>query len=316
MQAADEANEADRLSLAHDLAMDVRGTSGRRRSAPVRSVFVRDIGGERRAPLTRLVGGGGRGHEVALKLYLSLIWRSAAAPYATKVPARRWAELLALPSPDTQGARRISAALRTLADLKLVTYKLRAGEAPEVTLLHESGSGDPYIPPRGGGGDRYFHVSDELWVEGGLHQLTAPGVAMLLAVLVDQSTPGAPVWWATSIFEGRFGMSAATRSRGTKQLIDAGLLMVSRKPVSTSPSSAFSADRMRNEYRVIGAALYTTLPDQGQKAGAEGGREPQVKKAALAPLLPAAAAVPVRRRPQRRGTGNRSADVAPARGSE
>ena len=250
----------DRLKLSRELALDIRKTSGRRTSAPVRSPFARDLAGGKAAPLARLVARGGRGHEVALKLYLSLLWRSAAPPFETAIPARRWAELLALPDPGGRGARRIGDAIKTLVSLKLITSTAQPGTTPKLTLLHESGSGDPYTLPRGAG-DRYFHVPDKLWVSGKLQGLTAPGIAMLLAVLVDQSAPGAPVWWATTVFEGRFGLSPATRSRGTTQLVDAGLLIVKRRPISTSPTRAFASDRVRNEYRVIGEAVFGT-PDE------------------------------------------------------
>ncbi|MGK2321231.1 hypothetical protein [Gordonia rhizosphera] len=252
----------ERLDLARTLAEEIRKTSGRRRSAPVRSTFVRDVGGQKSAPLAKLVSGGGRGHDVALKLYLSLLWRSAKEPFATAIPARRWAELLALPDPSGRGARRVSDAVKTLTSLQLIDSTAQPGAAPKLTLLHESGNGDPYIPPRGAAGDRYFHVPDDLWITGSLQTLSAPAIAMLLAVLVDQSTPGAPVWWATSVFEGRFGLSPATRSRGTKQLVEAKLLTVKRKPISTSPTRTFTADRVRNEYCVTGPALYgTTSPE-------------------------------------------------------
>jgi hypothetical protein len=87
-----------------------------------------------------------------------------------------------------------------------------------------------------------------------MQDLSAPAIAMLLAVLVDQKGPGAEVWWAVSVFHGRFGLSPATRARGTRELVREGLLRVKRAPVTTSKGRNFAADRVRNVYSVAGAA--------------------------------------------------------------
>lgn len=243
-----------RVELACQHAAEIDESASRRRSAPVRAEFVRDLGGSGGTPLAHLVQVGGRGGGVALRLYLSLIWRSSADPFTTSLPARKWAELLALPDPAGRGARRIVDALKTLKETRLISVERRAGDTSVVTLLHESGSGAPYSLPRGDQGERYLQVPSRLWLNGELHELSAPGVAMLLAVLVDQTAPGEPVWWATSVFHGRFGLSPATRARGTKELVTAGLLDVRRAPISTARGRSFAAERVRNVYSVTGAA--------------------------------------------------------------
>ena len=207
--------------------------------------------------MARLVGMRGRGGEVPLKLLIALIWRSAAPPFNTAISARKWAELLALPDPAHLGARRVTDALKTLEEHQLVTLEKRRGESSVVTLLDESGSGEAYTLPRGSG-DRYFHLPAELWLTGKIQGLSAPAIGMLMAVLVDQDpgNPGQPVWWSTKVFPQKFGISPSSRSRGTNELIDAGLLSTKRVPIPTSANrESFSEERVRNLYYPLGEAL-------------------------------------------------------------
>ncbi|NEW36883.1 hypothetical protein GV791_30670, partial [Nocardia cyriacigeorgica] len=110
----------------------------------------------RKAPLARLIGAGGRGGAVAVKLYLALIWRSASPPHDTDLPARKWAQLLGLPEPETKGARRISDALRTLEAQRLVQVIREPGEPSIVRILDESGNGAAYELPS----TAYHHAQD------------------------------------------------------------------------------------------------------------------------------------------------------------
>ena len=255
-----------RIELSRALAAEIDHSSARRRSVPVRSVFARDMTGQHAAPMAKLVAIGGRGGEVLLKLYLALIWRSSGEPFSTAIPARKWAELLALPEPSTNGARRVTDAVKTLQEHNLIAVEHRRGDPSVITLLHESGHGQPYFIPRGGNDDRYFHIPAKMWVSGQLQRLTAPGLAVLMAVLSEQSQPGAPVWWSTTRFAGRFGVSPATRARGTRELRAAGLLAVTRRSVTTSPGKSFAAERVRNVYMVAGEARLEPATQQQVKA--------------------------------------------------
>lgn len=263
-------NMGDPLKLSRQHAADIDQSSGRRRSVPIRSIFSRDMAGEAAAPMAQLVRVGGRGGAVLLKLYVALIWRSSAAPFDSALPARKWAELLALPDPANGGARRITEAIKTLEAHRLISAEYRPGEPSRITLLHESGSGAQYSLPRGGAGDHYFQIPAQMWLDGDIQRLSAPGLAMLMAVLTDQSHPGATVWWSTTRFPGRFGLSPATRSRGTKELVDAGLLAVQRKSISTTGRS-FAVERVRKIYAVSGSAVLTEVkavkaPGRGRRA--------------------------------------------------
>ncbi|GAB3866285.1 hypothetical protein GCM10029963_78450 [Micromonospora andamanensis] len=119
---------------------------GKRAGAPVRNVFVSALGDEV-PPLAALLRGGGRGGVVRVKLYLSLLWVCAAAPYQASYPARAWAALLGLPDYETKGVRRIHEATRDLMDHQFIVAQDRGGQPSLLTLLDESGAGEIYLPP-------------------------------------------------------------------------------------------------------------------------------------------------------------------------
>jgi hypothetical protein len=271
------------FDLACRLAEEIDRSSGNRRGVPVRWAFARDLDGNLgNAPMGRLVGLGGRGGEVPLKLYLALIWRSSKEPFATLHPARKWAELLALPNPSKNGARRIKDALKTLAEHNLITLEQRRGESSIVTLLRDDGSSRPYTVPRGEkleGEERkdvYFLIPAEIWTTGKLQRLSAAAVAMLIAVL-SWKKRGQDVWWSTEMFPAQYGLSPATRARGTAELVEAGLLEVDRKLIPPKASKAFTVDRVRNIYRVINEALPKKSED-GQAAGATATKKVETKR--------------------------------------
>src|SRR5690349_10721147 len=88
---------------------DFLGANRRRAGAPVRTAFVIAEEGRVRPPMAELLssttgsGGGGRGGQVRLKLYLSLLWVCAKAPYEAIRPARAWAALLGLEDIEGRG---------------------------------------------------------------------------------------------------------------------------------------------------------------------------------------------------------------------
>lgn len=271
------------------LAVEIDQTSFTRRSVPVRPAFARDLKETKAAPMGKLIAMGGRGGEVPLKLYLALIWRSSKKPFTTDYSVRKWAELLALPDPSKNGARRVADALKTLADHNLITVQHRRGEPSVVTLLREDGSGKPYSVPRGDNGDYYFQIPAQLWTTGQLQRLSTPGLAMLMAVLAEQKSdkPEEPVWWSTTRFPGRFALSSATRARGTGELVEAGLLEVERKSMPPTPGKNFAVDRVRQTYRVTGVALLAAAvvaqPDFPRPEKAPKRRRPAARAAAISP---------------------------------
>ena len=248
----------------------------RRTDIPLRTRFIRDLdassGETADTPLKRLVRAGDS-DGLTLRLYLALLWRCSAPPYETEIPARMWAELLALPEPMQPQQRRIAHALRRLEDQKLITVtRTKPGKAPTITLLDEAGDGTEYAPPRGSKDphDRWVKVPVSLWQNERFHTLTTPGLAMLLAILADRSSEAAPLWWTVEVFTRRIGLTPSTRSRGTKELHAAGLLKLGRERVSRT--DRFAPEQVRNTYTLTlepetATTQLLTPPDMGLRRG-------------------------------------------------
>lgn len=253
-------------------AQAIRDGSARRLNIPVRDSFVlKNPENKEPPPLSQIVSRGGRGGVVALKLYLALIWKCAAEPYETEIPARRWAELLALEDPKTKGARRISKALDLLEELQLVSLYRRPGTVSVVTLLDESGDGSRYIPAPTANAkvqkarDRYFKISTALWTSESayIQRMSSAGLAMLLILLQsgagqkdEKKSFGKEVWWSVTRYQERYAISPAMRSRGTKELSNLGLLNVQRQSLpTTGQKESFAPERVRNMYQLHGEAL-------------------------------------------------------------
>lgn len=238
-------------------------SSGRREHTPIRKAFAL-APDDSVPPLAQLVSTKGRGGSVVVKLYLALVWRCSKPPFDTNISARHWAALLGLDDPNAGGSRRVHAALRRLEDLRLVRLDRRRGEAPLITILRESGSGDAYTLPSTSyvtsAGDEkekhlYFKVPKGLWTSGHLQAMSASALAMLLVVLAESNdTPGKKVWWSTEVFPARYKISPAMRARGTRELVQRRLLLVTKQLVSSNPKRAFSRERVRNLYELINEA--------------------------------------------------------------
>ncbi len=253
-----------------DAARVIAESSGRRLDTPVRKSFVRS-GAETRPPLADLYAGG-RSGAVAVKLYLALLWRCASPPYSTDKPARAWATLLDLPDPAGRGARRVKAAMKALAARQLVSIAEQPGQPNVVTLLDEGGLARRYALPsssytravaRGAKRDRldrevYFKVSTTLWTQGYLQQLTGAGLVMLLILLAEQAGQGKEVWISPAAFAERYNISHKTRTNGTKDLVQLGLLTIRREPLAAKPNaSVFDPRKVRNVYRLTARAQDT-----------------------------------------------------------
>ncbi|MCM0616461.1 hypothetical protein MOD31_10530 [Paenarthrobacter sp. TYUT067] len=258
------------LSVSKTLAEALDQDSGRRKAIPIRKSFVRaEKGTENPPPLAELVKRGGRGGGVIVKMYLALVWRCSGGDFDTDISARVWARLLALEDPNFKGARRISKAIKTLEDCRLVSVSPRRGEPSLITLLDESGDETPYALPSTAytskklRRDIYFKVPTTLWTEGFIQRMSAPALTMLLILLAEQSgeaspgeTDGKEVWWSTERFPQQYSVSPSMRSRGTKDLRDMGLLYVERSSVASPGNKrTFARERVRNVYRLQNQAL-------------------------------------------------------------
>lgn len=230
------------------------GAKRRDAGAPVRTTFVADDREGAKPTMARLLsssptGGGGRGGQLRLKLYLSLLWVCAAAPYEAVRPARAWAALLGLEDPEGRGSRRVQETLRELQERNLVRLRNRGGAATGVTVLVEWGDGQPYEPPsetynraKKAGyqsqqliGHRYFRVPSTLWTSGLITELNGPALAMLLVLRCEQQgKDGSPVWFSPDRAASRFGLSESTRRQGLQKLRELGLVVTTTMKLSES----------------------------------------------------------------------------------
>ena len=255
-------------------AREIAGTSGRRAHTPVRKSFVRSDRESSTAPMGVLLKTGGRGGGVSIKLMLALLWRCSSTPHSTQVSARQWASLLGLADPARLGARRVADALGALEGRGLITVTRRRGEPSLVQLREESGSGDEYRIPstaytKAVAEDKqrhlYFKVPTPLWTNGHIQAMSTPALAMLLIILAEQGGDAKEVWWSTEVFPARYSISPATRAKGTRELVERGLLVLTKRLVSdsTAARSSFASERVRNVYRLTGDALLPPASPSG-----------------------------------------------------
>lgn len=252
-----------------DRADEVQDWAGKRISAPVRKWFVRSLDGK--TPMLSVLysgtGGGGRSGYVSIKALLSLIWKTSKPPFETVVTAPALAELLDLPDPAGKGARRARDALKTLAAANLIRLVPRPGTSALIELMNETGSGEEYSLPSTDfvlsqrmkphqksvtNPDLYFQIPAELWTEGFLQTLKGPGLVMLLILLSEEANKK-PVWFGGTEFLDRYQISSSTRTKGSKELADLGMLTITSVPLpQTRGGSTFEQKRRRYEYRLKG----------------------------------------------------------------
>lgn len=204
-------------------------------------------------PLARMLRGG-RGGEVRLKLYLTMILIAAKPPHGIEnIPARVWAELHNLDDPSGLGARRISDALRWLAEHQYVSLSSHRGVPPTVQLRSALGDGGKFDRGRG----VYVSVPVGLWEHHWITQLSGTGLTLLLVLLdlqggrKESSPPSLP-----GPLRHRYGLSDDTWSRGTRELREVGLLQVRKQPYGRD----FDFRRMRNTYWIDKAMLSEPIP--------------------------------------------------------
>jgi hypothetical protein len=192
-------------------------------------------------PLARFIRGG-RGGEVRLKLYLTIMLIAVRPPHdIDNVPARAWAETLDLADPPGLGARRIADALHWLAENNFVTLNSRRGRPPVVRLLSVLGDGQPFDRGR----KVYVRVPIGLWRNFWINRLSGTGLALLLVLLdlqsaIDRQTPPA----LPGAMRRRYGLSSDSWTRGSRELQDLGLLEIAKQVHGRD----FDAKRVRNTY--------------------------------------------------------------------
>lgn len=256
---------ASELGRAREVATDVALSLGRRRrdsGAPVRKLFVAAREPfENTPPMADLLHGG-RSGQVRLKLYLSVLWRTAKEPFEVSSPARVWAELLGLPDPGGNGERRIRQAMRDLSDRRLLKVRSRGGQPSVLQPLNEAGEGKRYSLPstayqKQKSADpghlwrhEYFKIPSALWTGGYLPRLSGPGLAMLLVLLSQQRQHLPQVWIVRSTADQQFGLSERTRNKGLDELRTLDLISTEMASIDDQ-GRTFGFSRRRNVHTVL-----------------------------------------------------------------
>ncbi|MGW3669136.1 hypothetical protein [Streptomyces sp. NPDC005141] len=94
---------------------------------------------------------------------------------------------------------------------------------------------------------RYIQIPQTFWTRGHIAVLSGAAVAMFLALLCENGgiSEEVPLWFSPREAEGRFVLSEDTRSKGLRELGDAGLVATKRRPVNETDFQA-AALYMRN----------------------------------------------------------------------
>jgi hypothetical protein len=258
--AEDDASRRARHAEARRLARQAVAKSKRSTGVQFAPHFVRDDAQQAAPPLARMLRGG-RGGAVRLKLYLTMTLIAVRAPHEIKpLNGRAWAELLDLPDPAGNGARRVADALTVLQTMRLIEVTRRAGHAPDVQLRSSDGRGKRYSWQ----GKRYISLPLHFWEEGWIHRLSGTAVALLLVLLDLQggrSSSDPPYLIGSQ--RGRYALSDDTWTRATAELVREGLLTVSRVPQGQD----FDYRRLRNTYWLSTAGLATPPAEAAELDG-------------------------------------------------
>lgn len=134
------------------------------------------------------------------------------------LPLATWARLL---STDTKPCttRTVSAALRTLRDMKLLEFSGPPSQ-PIITLKRENGSGDPLPPRKADEGRGFFTIPFEFWLDGHAGSLSLPAKAMLLIILKETQDPQGRLTFSMPVARAQswYGISERSAERGYVEL--------------------------------------------------------------------------------------------------
>jgi hypothetical protein len=249
--------------------MGLANKRARKRKTTIRHTFIglKRLSAERSSdhPPLALLLRATKGGAVRLKFYLAVLWQAGGGDERHSVtwPARAWAALLDLPDPERRGDRRIRDAIRALEHARLLTANREPGQPIQLSLRRDDGSGELYTNPgeaahaakEAGAFDRselFVQLAPGFWTRGWALVLSAPGVAMLLVMLMlTENGAKKGIWINPTQARSRFGLSEDTWTRGVVELRGHGLLETRKKPVSED----FGWRRVRNTYTLNPARL-------------------------------------------------------------
>lgn len=246
--------------------------------AKIRHVFVQlpPTGGKGSQPsmLPQLK----RNHRAAV-LYLALLsnwpWlRRQAEP----LPAATWIRFLRSDQPNalTWTPQSLSHAWGVLEDLNLV-MRPRKGRLLNIRPLKEDGSGEEYFSPTGTGGDSYFVLPKQFWLDQHHGILGWPEFAVLL-ILLKETGRNPVTELAIDRAQRYYGISRTTAEAGLSGLRDQALLMSNERRVTDVDHP--EGRRLTSLHRLVGP--YSTKARQELRTAAnrsvEQQRERQLKK--------------------------------------
>lgn len=228
--------------------------------------FVSSLDPETPPPLARLIQGG-RGGEVRLRLYLSMVMMATAAPFDIKRPPtpQAWSRLLALPKES--GPRRIANNIKWLSENSLIELGPRRGYAPPtIQLLSMDGKGGEF--ERASLVGRYVGIPIEFWTNGWLLALSPTATALLFALLDSQGGHTKPRY-VTKARKDSYGISHNSWTEGRKELEVHKFLSVTR----VAQGSDFDYQRLRNSYWIDERRL-SDVPGSALHSGVNANTDP------------------------------------------
>lgn len=212
--------------------------SKRRSSVGLPQEFARDrVGDPPSPPLARLLA---RRGTTQLRVYLLMLMVATATPHSTERAAYDVATMLGMG--DSEGARRrVDHAFRGLAELRLIERVPIPGRTTRTTILHPRGDGAPWdsaslSPP-------YITLPLSLWKQGWVIALSGRALCVLIALRDLTGGRTGDSAWADGERKRQYGISEDSWTRGSRELVDAGLLTVT-SDVKTSHNQR----RRRNIY--------------------------------------------------------------------
>lgn len=182
-----------------------------------------------------------------------MLWIAAGHPHDTEFPAYVWSRLLDVDpeDPDGRGARRVAEAITWLDRQKLVLAERQPGRQSKVWLRREDASGDSYSIP-GAVGERYVQLEPQLWTKGWMCVLSGRALGLLLLIKeFRRGDEGATEFFIAPSIKRAYGLSDDTWTRASRELEEAGLVDLGRRPVGRG----LDQRRWRNVYRFDQAAL-------------------------------------------------------------
>lgn len=193
--------------------------SGRKTKVQLPRAFVRLEGAR---PLLGQLLRGGQGGGVRLRLYLTLVMQTAAAPRSTRArTGASYAALLGL-EPMT-GPRRVSEAFRWLESRSLISRERRPSRTPEVTMLYPDGSGGEWTRTP----SPFIGVPLDFFGKGWILRLSPAAIACYLCLIDMIGGRSDPDGAFMDGFQKRqYDLSDDTWTRGTAELVDVGILRV------------------------------------------------------------------------------------------